>query len=151
MQVRRARESDLPVLVAISEAASSDARWTIQQWQDIFHTQTPARHAWIAEDSGAKGVQGIGFLVAQNVGRDWELENIAVLPAFRRRGIGRLLLSALQAKARSEEAERILLEVRASNESAIHLYRASGFQPLSRRKSYYLSPLEDALVLVRIF
>jgi ribosomal-protein-alanine N-acetyltransferase len=152
MKIRLANESDLPQLKAISEAAGSAAHWTQQQWLDIFHTQIPVRFAWIAENGIDEGeVQGIGFLVAQNGGPEWELENIAVLPAYRRQGVGLQLLSALLVQARSLLAERILLEVRASNQSAIHLYNVSGFQVLTHRREYYQNPTEDALIMVRSF
>jgi ribosomal-protein-alanine acetyltransferase len=152
--IRLANNSDLAQLRAISEAAGSAAHWTPQQWQDIFQTKIPMRLAWVAEwvaEDGIDEAQGIGFLVAQNGGPEWELENIAVLPAFRCQGVGRELLSALQRQAGALLAQRILLEVRASNQSAIRLYNASGFQLLARRRDYYRDPTEDALVLVHQF
>jgi ribosomal-protein-alanine N-acetyltransferase len=149
MQIRRANPSDLPQLQAISAASASAAQWTPQQWLDIFHTQIPPRLTWIAEDrKPLPEGQGIGFLVAQNLGPEWELENVAVLKEFRRQGVGRALLSALLAEARALHAERVLLEVRASNQSAIRLYNSSGFQLLARRSNYYRNPDEDAFVLV---
>ena len=39
------------------------------------------------------------------------------------------------------------LEVRASNEAALALYRRFGFVPEGVRKGYYSKPIEDALVL----
>jgi ribosomal-protein-alanine acetyltransferase len=152
MEIRRAHASDLPQLKAIGAVAASAAQWTQQQWLDIFHTEAPARLAWIAEDrNGPDQGQGIGFLVARGGGPEWELENIAVLPGFRRQGIGRALLSALLDEARALQAERILLEVRASNRPAIRLYNSKGFQLLARRGGYYRNPDEDALVLVHSY
>ena len=176
MPIRRANSSDLPQLMAIAEASGSAAHWTPQQWRDIFHTQIPARLAWLADESPIGDVPGekppagnvpkqtasakgapcigrsalaIGFLVAQCGSPEWELENIAVLPEFRRCGVGAALLSALLDEARARQADRILLEVRLSNRSAIRLYEQGGFQPLARRCGYYQNPAEDALILVR--
>jgi [ribosomal protein S18]-alanine N-acetyltransferase len=165
MKIRLASPADLPQLIAISEAAASAAHWTERQWLDIFHSQIPARLAWIAwaasnatndattDDAAAHDplhgedpVPGIGFLVAQCGSPEWELENIAVLPAFRRRGVGVALLSALLAEARARRAERVLLEVRVSNRSAIRLYTQGGFQLLARRRDYYQNPAEDAFI-----
>ncbi len=161
VKIRRAQESDLGQLTALSEAAGEAAHWTRQQWLDIFHSQNPPRLAWIAEvgTAGVEGTEGkatgtaeaelraVGFLVAQNGGPEWELENIAVLPEFRRKGVAGGLLAALLAHARALLAERILLEVRASNHAAIRLYHASGFQLLARRREYYRNPHEDAMIL----
>ncbi|MGC2209558.1 MAG: ribosomal protein S18-alanine N-acetyltransferase [Candidatus Korobacteraceae bacterium] len=169
MNIRLATEADLSQLLVISNSASSAAHWSEQQWLDIFRSQSPARLAWIAEQPERRRVQrerpqspleaelgrqvvpdrGIfacGFLVAQCGGAEWELENIAVLPALRRRGVGAALLGTLLEEARRRQAERILLEVRASNQSAIRLYIQAGFQLLARRRDYYQNPGEDALL-----
>lgn len=148
MHIRPATEADLAQLAALSESADSSAHWTRRQWLDIFNTEIPARLAWIAEEQPEGENPVSGFLVAQSSGPEWELENIAVLPQFRRRGVGRELLCALLTAARQQGAERIYLEVRESNDGAIRLYQAAGFQLLSRRRAYYLNPSEDALVMV---
>jgi ribosomal-protein-alanine N-acetyltransferase len=144
MKIRLASPVDLPQLVDISQAAACAAQWTPRQWQDIFHSQFPPRLAWIAckESTG----DSAGFLVAQCGSPEWELENLAVLPHYRRQGIGAALLSALLAQARARQAERVLLEVRVSNLSAIRLYGQGGFQLLARRPGYYQNPEEDALL-----
>lgn len=151
MKIRLANESDLPQLMAISEAAGSPVRWTRQQWMDIFATQVPARVAWIAEEVVQRESQGIGFLVALNGGMEWELEDVAVLPARLRQGVGRGLLSALLEYSSSVGAGRVLLEVRTSNVSAIALYRQCGFEFVGQRRDYYRNPTEDALILVHTF
>jgi ribosomal protein S18 acetylase RimI-like enzyme len=53
---------------------------------------------------------------------------MGLLPAYRGRGIGRQLLSACLAKARSKGITRVELEVRADNERAIKLYERMGFK-----------------------
>jgi ribosomal-protein-alanine N-acetyltransferase len=151
MRIRLATETDLPQLTAISEAASSAAHWTPQQWSEVFSSQTPVRLAWIAEWGPGDLAREVGLLVAQNCGPEWELENVAVLPDFRRRGVGLGLLSVLLAQAHAAGGERILLEVRASNLPAIHLYTMSGFRTSGVRRDYYRNPVEDALVLVHTF
>jgi [ribosomal protein S18]-alanine N-acetyltransferase len=156
--IRLAGSADLPQLIAISHAASSahapvagsaalphaPAQWTRRQWLDIFDSQNPQRLAWIARCPASP--EDVGFLVAQCGSPDWELENIAVLPGFRCQGIGSALLSALLEEARIRRAERILLEVRVSNLSAIRLYTQADFQRLARRSGYYQNPPEDALI-----
>jgi len=151
MRIRRAQESDLDLLKALSEAVDTSSQWTPQQWLEIFRTESPLRLTWLAEEEvGESFGRATGFLVALNGGPDWELENIAVLPEFHRQGIGLGLLRALLGEARSQLAGRILLEVRASNQAAIGFYRANGFELLTRRRDYYTGPTEDALILVRL-
>ena len=73
--------------------------------------------------------------------------NIAVVPEYRRKGIGRKLMNALIATCRELNVAVVSLEVRASNTAAQELYRSLGFESVGVRKGFYSSPSEDALVM----
>lgn len=66
---------------------------------------------------------------------------------YRQAGLGQTLLCALLAQAQQRGMHRATLEVRASNERAIALYTAFGFQTVGQRKAYYNHPIEDACIL----
>ena len=76
-----------------------------------------------------------------------QITNIAVLPDYRRRGMGDALVRALLRYAKDEKLATVTLEVRASNVAAISLYRRHGFSEVGRRKAFYSKPTEDALIL----
>ena len=76
-----------------------------------------------------------------------QLDSIAVRPTRRRQGIGAALLHEILRWAREENARQFSLEVRASNNAAILLYRRFGLLPEGRRPHYYADPVEDALIL----
>ena len=84
--------------------------------------------------------------MAQHLAPEWELENIVVAPAARRKGLGKRLLEALLAAARETNSRSVFLEVRASNAAARSLYEKAGFEPTGRRKSYYTNSAEDAVL-----
>ena len=102
---------------------------------------------------------GVGFVVCQE-GRavayggmltvldEGQITNVAVHPDARRRGYGRVITEALVAYAKRNGLCSISLEVRASNEAAIALYRACGFEICGRRRGFYRKPVEDALIMV---
>lgn len=75
------------------------------------------------------------------------INNIAVDPDHRRRGIGGRLLDTALAQGGEARCRIAYLEVRPSNESAIHLYRRRGFEVIGRRRGYYSDTREDALVM----
>lgn len=77
---------------------------------------------------------------------DADITNIAVLPEFRRRGIGEKLLKKIEEEAEKKACTAIFLEVRESNIGARGLYEKSGFVPLGKRKNYYKAPTEDAVL-----
>ena len=87
----------------------------------------------------------VGFLAPN----EYHLANLAVHPAFRRRGIGRRFLEAVLKGLPARNVDVVTLEVRVSNLSAISLYRKLGFRTVAIRQGYYTSPAEDALVLLK--
>ena len=77
------------------------------------------------------------------------INNFAVHPDWRRRGLGRALLAYSLGEAEALGAPRATLEVRAGNQAAIGLYEAAGFRRAGIRRDYYTHPIEDALILWR--
>jgi len=134
------------------------AHWSRQQYEALFldPTQQPSEpFVLIAQDdheseqqpesiSSSPGI--LAFLVAHRVDTEWELENIVVAEAARRRGVGEGLLRVFIAHARESRGNCIFLEVRGSNQAARALYRKAGFEEAGVRKSYYLCPVEDAIL-----
>ena len=90
-----------------------------------------------------------GYVVAWYVVDEGEVANLAVAPGARRQGIGSALLDAAVRESIQRGVSDLYLEVRESNLSARRLYATRGFEEVSRRKGYYRSPVEDALILRR--
>lgn len=89
----------------------------------------------------------VGYIIYWKVRDDVQVNNIAVDPDFRRRGIADALLATVLAAVRAQGAAFVSLEVRASNAPALTLYEKFGFQALGMRKGYYSNPEEDAIVM----
>ena len=71
--------------------------------------------------------------------------NIATLPEYRQRGIGRAVLKTILDEAEKRGIISVFLEVRASNEAARALYLSEGFEECGVRKNFYRHPNEDAI------
>jgi ribosomal-protein-alanine N-acetyltransferase len=99
----------------------------------------------------ARGADGgvVGFCSFWHVVDEIHINNLAVRPAMRRRGVASALLRRILAEGGRLGAVRAMLEVRRSNEAARILYERFGFTVGSVRSSYYSHPVEDALVLWR--
>ena len=91
----------------------------------------------------------VGFCSFWRVVDELHINNLAVLPAFRRRGIASALMAHVLEEGAALGARRATLEMRRSNESARLLYERFGFAVAGVRKGYYTKPDEDALVLWR--
>jgi [ribosomal protein S18]-alanine N-acetyltransferase len=91
----------------------------------------------------------VGFALARDLGGECEILTLGVLPACRRRGVGRRLLGAVLDRARRQSIPSIVLEVAADNAVARRLYAAAGFVAVGRRPRYYRRNEEtvDALLL----
>ncbi|RME02114.1 MAG: ribosomal-protein-alanine N-acetyltransferase [Calditrichaeota bacterium] len=76
--------------------------------------------------------------------------NLAVHPAFQRRGLATRLMMEVMSTARKRKAGRVFLEVRRSNDKAIGLYKKLGFRITGYRPNYYQDSNEDAILMEKI-
>jgi [ribosomal protein S18]-alanine N-acetyltransferase len=90
-----------------------------------------------------------GFCAFWLVFDEIHINNVAVRPAYRGRGLGTALMHYILAEARRLGARRATLEVRSSNQGARRLYERLGFRVAGTRRNYYSHPVEDALILWR--
>ena len=88
-----------------------------------------------------------GYVGSQTVLGETDMMNVAVHPAFRRRGVGESLILALVEQLKALDSHSLTLEVRASNAPARSLYEKLGFSQVGLRKNYYRNPKEDACIL----
>ena len=91
--------------------------------------------------------RSVGFCSVWRVADELHINNLAVLPEFRRSGIATALLRYVLRHGADSGAHRATLEVRQSNDAARLLYQHFGFTVAGVRRSYYSKPVEDALVL----
>ena len=89
----------------------------------------------------------VGYVGSQTVIGETDMMNIAVHPAYRKKGIGTALINELIHELALRRSRSLMLEVRASNETAISVYMGLGFIEVGCRKNYYRNPREDALIL----
>ena len=139
--VRDAVRGDLKAIVAIERISFSDA-WTTAMFG--VHLQQDAGNVFLVAVGGA-AVEG--YAITRTVGDESELLNIAVSPDRRGCGVGAALLDAVMTRCHHEGAAEMWLEVRESNVSAQSLYVSRGFATMGRRRRYYHSPREDAILL----
>ena len=141
MPLRHAIPADIPALLALERQAETAAHWSQEHYARVFGSTEPARVMLVIEES-----ELLGFLVARPVGREWEIENIAVAEQARRKGFGSQLLAEFLDVARARGGEAVFLEVRESNRAARALYQKRAFTESGRRTRYYRAPEEDAIV-----
>ena len=111
-------------------------------------------HPWTQKMIEESFESGCVFVVAEEdnqvigyagIYQSGDITNIAVLPEYRGRGFGILLVEEVLRHAKSNGIQSVFLEVRRSNAIAIKLYEKCGFKQISQRKRYYEDG-EDALI-----
>jgi [ribosomal protein S18]-alanine N-acetyltransferase len=142
MKVRPATPADIPAMMRLVNHSATAAHWSHEQYDRVFGGDSPRRMALVIEE--ALALQG--FLVAHEVQFEWEIENLAIAGAARRRGLGTRLLGEFLDRVRAEGANAVFLEVRESNRAARSLYERWAFEASGRRARYYTQPEEDAIV-----
>lgn len=89
----------------------------------------------------------VGYIGSIFVCDEMNITNVAVLSDMRRKGIGENLIKTLIQQAKQKNIKEIFLEVRESNFSAQALYNKLGFVFLGKRRDFYSSPREDAILM----
>lgn len=144
IRVRQALAGDLEEMLQIAHGSATAAQWPRKQYEALFAPEASReRIALVIEEAS----RPCGLLIARIVGNEWEIENVAVQPEARRRGLGSRLLSEFLAGVKNDAGISVYLEVRESNRAARRLYEKWGFSEAGKRKNYYQDPPEDALIL----
>ena len=134
---------DLATVMAI-ELRAYPFPWTEGIFRDCLRV---GYGGWVIERNGE--IHGYSVMMAG--GGEAHVLNLCVRPESRGQGLGRLMMEHMLTQASRLKADTLLLEVRPSNQVAIHLYYSMGFNELGMRKGYYpaVGGREDALILAR--
>jgi ribosomal-protein-alanine N-acetyltransferase len=139
-----AGEEDLDGVLEV-EAQSFSNPWTRAMYAWELQNRNVC-HIYVARTASCRVAAFCAFwLVFDEI----HINNVAVLPRYRGRGMGTALMRFVLEEAKRLGATRATLEVRASNSGAVRLYERLGFHPAGVRPNYYSSPVEDALILWR--
>jgi ribosomal-protein-alanine N-acetyltransferase len=93
----------------------------------------------------------MGYIIYWQIHNEAQISNFAVQPELRRMGIGESVMNIVMDLLFQRGVNYVILEVRGSNKAARSLYKKLGFKEWGRRKEYYRDPVEDALVMGKVF
>ncbi|MBR5472577.1 MAG: ribosomal protein S18-alanine N-acetyltransferase [Clostridia bacterium] len=137
-----ATQNDIPAIADIEKACFSTP-WSENAILESMNATTTFYAAY--QNDVVAGYMGVSKIAGEGY-----VTNVAVLPPYRRNGIGKALLEYVIADCK-DTLEFISLEVRVSNAPAIALYERAGFKEVGLRKRFYTHPDEDALIMTKTF
>ena len=98
-----------------------------------MYLQSEESHCLIAEVGGDVA----GFILTEQAAVEGHVITLDVLEAYRRRGIGSLLLTAAEKEEASLGGKRMVLETATTNDAAIGLWQKHGYRKFVTLKDYY--------------
>ena len=144
VKIRPATPDDVPHLIELDRASGTAAHWSAEQYRDLFRNGFRTSEA-LAVAEGPDG-SVIGFLVAQHVTPEWELENIVVSPPQRRKGIGNAFCRHCSKPSGKPVRSCSAGSSRVQRLRTMLLFEEQDFSRADVRKAYYSDPLEDAVL-----
>lgn len=126
--------------VEIVEKACFSMPWSRQAfWEEASNDKT--YYLLALDDTTVIGYVGVWILFDEA-----QITNVAVLPKYRNQKIGYRMMEKIMQISLQKGATAMTLEVRPSNDSALHLYEKLGFKSVGRRRNYYEDG-EDAEIM----
>lgn len=134
----------------VAEVAELEKKCFAIPWSEkSFHDEMKNKLAvyFVAKKDG----RCIGYAGFWNVSGEGGITNVAVLPKYRRQGIGSMLIAEMIKTAAKLKLDLLTLEVRKGNIGAQGLYKKFGFDIIGERKRYYSDNGEDAWIMTKSF
>ncbi|HEY5260774.1 MAG TPA: ribosomal protein S18-alanine N-acetyltransferase [Solirubrobacteraceae bacterium] len=141
VSVRTLTYADLPRVIAI-ERRAFPTPWSLAMF--VLELSKSSGVCLAAVHDGRL----VGYLICSRYDTVWHVMNIAVDVELQHKGVASALLADLYEQVGDRRA-RFTLEVRRSNQVAIHLYEREGFRAAGLRRRYYQDNGEDAIVMWR--
>lgn len=142
MEITQMTSEDVPEMAELDKKCFT-VPWSEKSFYD--ETENPLAVYYIAKDNG----KCVGYAGFWNVSGEGDITNVAVLPEYRRSGVGSRLIETVIKKASELKLSLLTLEVRKSNIAAQGLYSKYGFDIIGERKRYYSDNREDALIMTK--
>ena len=140
--IRPMKDSDIDKVYAI-ETSAHITPWSESILRDCVLVGYDCRVLEINNEIG-------GYIIARYHDNQSHILNLCIAKPLQSKGYGRQLLQTfLTSQPNHLPIHSILLEVRASNSRALHLYKSFGFKQTEIKKSYYQDAdgFENAVLL----
>jgi ribosomal-protein-alanine N-acetyltransferase len=125
--------SDLAAALVIETDLFPTDAWTKEMFLGELSEVPGSRRVVVLENDS----QVIGYASLRFVGREGDVNTIAIAKNQQGQGYGQELLNWMFTTAKDLGVRELFLDVRADNKAAIEMYKKNGFERIDIRRNYY--------------
>lgn len=140
-QIREMTHDDIDSILQIEEMCYGAHHWSKESFLTELSNKISTYNCILNNN------KCIGYIGYWKIMDEAHVTNISIHPDFQNKKLAHRLILSMIDECYREKIKYITLEVRVSNEKAIHLYEKFGFKSLGVRKKYYQDNNEDALIM----
>ena len=140
-QIREMTHDDINEILQIEELCYGAHHWSRESFQTELSNKISTYNCVLNNE------KCVGYIGYWKIMDEAHVTNISIHPDFQNKKLAHRLILSMIDECYEEKIKYITLEVRVSNERAIHLYEKFGFKSLGVRKKYYQDNNEDALIM----
>jgi ribosomal-protein-alanine N-acetyltransferase len=138
--------SDLAAVLEIEKDLFPIDAWTEESFLGELAEVSISRDVSVAISDS----EIVGYASFRYVGKQGDVNTVAVSKAHQGKGIGTTLMDWLESQAALRNVREIFLEVRSDNEAAINMYAARGYERIDIRRNYYGNTIDANIMRKRV-
>jgi [ribosomal protein S18]-alanine N-acetyltransferase len=146
LEIRPMKHSDLATVLALEVEL-----FPIDAWSETVFLEE------LAEVSNSRDVavavldsQLVGYASFRYVGKQGDVNTVAVSKDQQGKGIGTALMDWLESQAVLRNVREIFLEVRSDNDAAMKMYASRGYERIDIRRNYYGNTIDANIMRKRV-
>jgi ribosomal-protein-alanine N-acetyltransferase len=146
LEIRPMTTADLSVVLEIEKELFPIDAWTEELFLDELAQVSFSRDVAVA----VLNSKIVGYASFRYVGRQGDVNTVAVASDQQGKGIGSALMDWLESQALVRNVREIFLEVRSDNEVAGKMYASRGYERIDVRRNYYGNTIDASILRKRV-
>ncbi len=146
VEIRAMTSADVPAVKVIEDDLFPIDAWTESLFLGELAEVSQSREVAVAVISDAI----VGYASFRYVGKQGDVNTVAVSRAHQGKGIGTILMDWLEDQAAQHGVREIFLEVRSDNEAAIAMYQSREYERIDIRRNYYANAIDANIMRKKV-
>ena len=146
LEIRPMQHSDLDAVLAIEVDLFPIDAWSEELFLGELAEVSNSRDLAVAVIDS----QIVGYASFRYVGKQGDVNTVAVSKTHQGKGIGTSLMDWLESQATLRNVREIFLEVRSDNDAAMKMYSTRGYERIDVRRNYYGNTIDANIMRKRV-